>query len=83
MPPPHPHFPRLGSTGFKVTSPATPRYNCIAWAAGDQSRWWWPTLPYWWPPQVPREDTVEAFVRVYAMLGYTPCQDGTLEAGFE
>ena len=23
-------------------SPATPRYNCIAWAAGENHRRWWP-----------------------------------------
>ena len=35
-------FPALVGTGYFVTSPATPEYNCIAWAAGETDRWWWP-----------------------------------------
>jgi hypothetical protein len=27
-------FPHLAEEGYIETSPATPRYNCIAWAAG-------------------------------------------------
>jgi hypothetical protein len=32
---------------------------------------------------VPREVTVSAFVQLYSTLGYTACQDGSLELGFE
>lgn len=28
-------FPRLTSGNHRITSPATPDYNCIAWAAGN------------------------------------------------
>jgi hypothetical protein len=27
-------FPRLTEQNYRVTSPATPDYNCIAWSAG-------------------------------------------------
>ena len=28
-------FPRLTATNHRVTSAATPEYNCVAWAAGE------------------------------------------------
>lgn len=78
-------FPNLLTLYYRVTSQATPRCNCIAWAAGDWNRNWWPThAPLWyWPPGAPYEDTVAAFVQAYGTLGYVPCPDGSAEAGFE
>lgn len=76
------HFPNLKNTNYKVTSPNTPIYNCIAWAAGESHRWWWPLLGYW-PKKVPRQLTLEAFVEAYSTLGYIPCDNENLEQGFE
>jgi hypothetical protein len=30
---------------WSVTSPADTLTNCIAWAAGDTTQWWWPREP--------------------------------------
>lgn len=76
-------FPKLRAEDFRETSPATAEYNCIAWAAGDSDRWWWPGWSYYWPRNAPRERSVEAFVRVYSLSGYQHCGDGLLENGFE
>lgn len=70
-------FPGLRGTHYAVTSPPTPTYNCIAWAAGESNRWWWPTSSYFWPTGIPREETLLAFVGAYATLGYA---DGSLVA---
>jgi hypothetical protein len=32
-------FPNLNKVGYRVTSEATPQYNCIAFAAGDTTKW--------------------------------------------
>ena len=77
------NFPELQSGKFEVTSPKTPAYNCIAWAAGEFHRWWWPDNQNYWPPSVPRARTVEAFVLAFKLLGYEECQDSNLEEGFE
>lgn len=55
--------PRLVEVGFSETSPATPRYNCLAWAAGQTDQWWWPDRfgAYDWPEAAPREETIEGF----------------------
>ena len=71
-------FPGLQTTPFRITSPADPLYNCIAWAAGSDIDWWWPledARKTRWPEIVPRELTVAAFVSAFLTLGYTTCPD--------
>jgi hypothetical protein len=78
-------FPNLHEADHEITSPATEEYNCIAWAAGDTESWWWPDEmeTAYWPSAAPRQVTRLAFVLAYGTLGYVPCNDGTLEEGFE
>ena len=79
-------FPRLkGNKKFRPTSLATPVYNCIAYAAGENTRPWWPypfpLRPYYWPNGCPREETVDAFITAFKTLGYEVCADGSFERG--
>ena len=79
-------FPDLVATGYRVTSPTATAYNCFAWAAGEDDRWWnplEPESPYYWVDGVPAELTIEAFVRAYGTLGFLPCEGSELEVGFE
>jgi hypothetical protein len=78
-------FPLLAATGYRITSPVDSRYNCIAWAAGQSFPWWWPDPDGfdYWPPNVPREHNIAAFVQAFGTLGYEICQDGALELGWE
>src|SRR5262249_17957872 len=80
------NHPNLQDDGPRKTSRADPDYNCIAWAAGFQDRWWWPfpnERGYHWPEQVPRERTLEAFIEAFRTLGYQPTASGNVEPGFE
>src|SRR5579863_3620314 len=65
-----------------VTSSDSENYSCIAWAAGDVTRWWWPIDGYW-PQGVERRRTVECFVAAFRTLGYEPCEDDAVELGYE
>lgn len=79
-------FPNLLPGTYVVTSQIATWYNCIAWAAGDNRRWWWPlpSLPWiYWPPNAPRQETLAAFVSAFGSLGYQVCTDGQLEDGIE
>jgi hypothetical protein len=81
-------FPGLLTTSFQVTSPAVRDYNCIRWAAGDAKRWWWPDVDQendavFWPPDIPVEETLSAFLAAFATLGYGPCSGEEVEPGFE
>ena len=76
-------FPNLKDTYYRITSPQTEKYNCIAWAANDQKNWWWPIYSGHWPQEAPRENTVRAFIIAYGLIGYSVCDNGDLELGFE
>lgn len=74
-------FPNLASAEFHVTSPESTRYNCLAWAAGENHRWWQPDgdEDTYWPAAAPDERTVSAIVAAYGTLGYQPCAESSLE----
>jgi hypothetical protein len=76
-------FPKLNAANSRPTSPVDEGYNCIAWAAEDSERWWWPDPQEqnYWPPSAPRVEAVPAFVEAYASLGYVHTTDGSLESG--
>ena len=77
-------LPNLTNENCVVTSPAARRYNCIAWAAGEDFRWWWPDpmqTCYW--PDVPRAATMQSFEAAYQTLGYVRCGDGAFEKEIE
>lgn len=79
-------FPSLANGGYQITSPADPHYNCIAWAAGETSQWWWPGPDVereYWPPGVSRERSLESFRAAFASLGYDSCPSDSPEPGFE
>ena len=44
---PNQHFPKLTPHNHRITSPADPNYNCVAWAASDSTQWWEPG--WFWP----------------------------------
>jgi hypothetical protein len=48
-------------------------------------RWWWPDsmFIYFWPNDVPREETIEAFEQAFSLLGFSPCKNGDYENGYE
>lgn len=78
-------FRRLRESEFEITSPEDPRYNCVAWAADDVRRWWWPAeSPFaFWPPTVKRDESISSFVDAFGTLGYELADSGAHEAGFE
>ena len=79
-------FPGLHATDYSVSSPVDTRYNCIAFAAGDETNWWWPDAAKratYWPHGIATEETLPAFVSAYATVGFSECASDKLEHGFE
>jgi hypothetical protein len=73
--------PRLTPENHRDTSPATPDYNCIAWAATDTHHWWQPGL--YWPVSVPQDEYgIAVLEQAFATLGYEECADGAMETGY-
>jgi len=77
--------PGLRVAPYKVTSERDPRYNCIAWAVGDISHYWYDVKikGYYWPPDAPSADTVEGWVYIFEILGYRKTDRRDLEPEFE
>lgn len=81
------HFPKMSADNHELTSNPTRMYNCIAWAAGENDRWWEPNLPmdagYYWPDDVPADFRPESLVAAFSAIGYAVCDDGTLVQNIE
>ncbi len=77
-------LPALRASPYAITSPPDKWYNCIAWVLGIAHVRVDP-LDRWgsWPPDVPRENSVEIISAVLAHAGYEPCEDGTLVGDIE
>jgi hypothetical protein len=75
-------FPRLTPTNHRITSSASPDYNCVAWSADDTEHWWQPGA--FWPVEtLPDECGLAVLEQAFASLGYEPCGlDSGLESGF-
>lgn len=79
-------FPRLAAAGYREMRGATARYNCIAWAFGDDTRWWEPVPGYYWPPGYDLFDyTVDTLAAIFtANERYDDCQlDASCEPSTE
>jgi hypothetical protein len=78
-------FPKLADEGYAITSETSTRYNCVAWAVGEDHRWWEPDpmSVYYWPSGVEREDTLDSYVQAFRAVGFQECADSSREAGFE
>ncbi len=80
-----PEFPNTSQEPFVITSPQTTFYNCIAWAFGDDTKWYWPDPDemYFWPDNIPRTIEINSFIELYKLIGYEICKTDELENGFE
>src|SRR5687767_11400380 len=77
-----PDFPRLTAANHRITSPSTPDYNCIAWSVGDTEHWWQPGV--FWPIPSPKDGFgIEALTEAMKNQGFTGCETGLLEEGFQ
>jgi hypothetical protein len=78
-------IPSLEGARYRITSPADPDYNCVAWGLRIASQWWspGPDERNVWPDDVPAWPSLTAFVEVFEREGYERCEDEAYEEGFE
>ena len=69
---------------LEVTSVATGNYNCIAWALENTSLFYWtgPKEFFYWPDNLPREETIDSFVQLFSLHGFEICAHALKEKGF-
>lgn len=66
-------FPSLYRDEYRITSDETKQYNCVAWAVQDITRCWWPYPGYYWPPEIPLDESVDSFQALFSTMGYVEC----------
>ncbi|MDA1191380.1 MAG: hypothetical protein O3A46_06810 [Candidatus Poribacteria bacterium] len=74
-------FPNLTVDEFTEESPATRRYNCIAFAAGIEDAWYDSELG--WFDDTPQGRTIGHLIDGFESVGYVVCEDGQLEDDHE
>lgn len=80
-----PEFPNTNFEPFIITSPQTSSYNCIAWAFGDNTKWYWPDPDdmYFWPQDISRTVEINSFIQLFSLIGYEVCNTSVLEIAYE
>ena len=79
------NFHGLAKGVYEIKSQRSNKYNCIAWAAGEDNQKWWPGVgPHaYWPDDISEELDLQSFVSAFSTLGYKKCSDGNLANGVE
>lgn len=62
-------FPNINQNNSNVIGHKTRNYNCIAFAFGDQTRWWWPDGSHFWPKDCLDPDESESFEKLFRKVG--------------
>lgn len=83
-------FPGLNADkDFKLTSPATSNYNCIAWAYQKDDQWMQPPggEPLFdgvtfWPDGASKTTAVSSLIEAFQTKGYEICDSEDYEPGF-
>jgi hypothetical protein len=80
---------------WRLASPWSDSYQCVAWAACRTNRKWWPLdhEEFYWPHGLPRVSPapvgmitytpVDYLIQGFQTLGYKPCTDDSFEFGFQ
>lgn len=77
-------FPQLRHTPHRFTSNENTTYNCVAWAVGEDHRWWDPSDAqlYYWPIEN-HDNSINSFLQAFQTQCFILCSDHCLEEGIE
>jgi len=78
-------FPKLDQGNYRVTSIKDKTYNCVAWAVGDTTHFWYDAKikGYYWPPGARSADTLDGWKDVFQIHNYSVCGSHDFEAELE
>ena len=65
-------FPHLVAVGYAPRSEPSALYNCIAFAAGDETRKWegYREVGYHWPEGAKEGHSLDALISAFEQMGY-------------
>lgn len=76
-------FPKLFGGQYRLMSGRTKRYNCLAWAAGENNIWRQAPPDGMWPIGILDDGSVESAIQFFETYGFTPTtlDDVSVEPG--
>jgi len=63
-------LPNLTAGNHSITSPQDEHYNCVSHAVHEDQVSLWPDDNNSWPEELPRVETIDAFVRFFTLIGF-------------
>jgi hypothetical protein len=78
-------FPDMAAAGYSPKSEQSAVYNCIAYAAGDETTKWqgFRETGYYWPGGAEEGHSLEALISAFEQLGYALTENDVLESECE
>ena len=78
-------FSELAAAGYSPKSEKSGVYNCIAYAAGDETRKWagYREAGYHWPEGAKEGHTLDPLMSAFEQMEYATCESGNLESQYE
>ena len=78
-------LPNLPIASVTITSDATPEYNCVAWAVGENERWWEAGMmpDSYWPAEALNTNDLRGWMEAFRSEGFEVSADSAHEVGFE
>jgi hypothetical protein len=78
-------FPDLAAVGYSPKSEKSAVYNCIAYAAGDETRKWegYREIGYYWPEGAREGHTLDALRSAFEQLDSAVCDSDAVESEYE
>jgi hypothetical protein len=76
-------FPNSLLEPFKITSPETASYNCLAWALNDTSKWYENDDDYYWFEGIEKNNTLETIQKIFVNFGFIKTENTEYQVGIE
>lgn len=78
-------YPNLPHAGYQITSHETWDYNCVAFAKGDETRWWQPSteVGHFWPDYAIHGNSLDCLISVFRGQQYEICESDEVEPEYE
>ena len=76
-------FPNLKTQPYSITSPNDKKYNCIAWVLNDNQNHWWPQQYSAWPDDIPRQNSIDSFIKLFEKEGYKETKNSAYQSGYQ
>ncbi|MBI4648181.1 MAG: hypothetical protein HY738_16760 [Bacteroidia bacterium] len=77
------NFPNSFDAQFEISSPKTCKYNCLAWAMNDNTKWWDYEDDYYWVAGIEKNGKLKTFIKLLECFNYKKTNTASYESGYD